>query len=206
MKSIAAVTLLILVACQLRAQAPAAVSKAEQRLAQLLAPSSRVSDAAVEVAKSPPVAARRLERPELPLRSAPLPAPAPPKPESKPVQPRTLPEDPPLVRRFTEPEPPHAVEVPSQPLVRLWSPDVNEPLPLPILGKNVPDRASLGDPSLDASIAAAQAKLQPARSQPVPFQAMNLPEPFEHVRAVRLRVPLEEAPQPPLTLDTLGRR
>jgi hypothetical protein len=76
---------------------------------------------------------------------------------------------------------------------------------LPILSTGVRDRASLGDISLEASVAAAQAKLTPARSQTVPFQPQNLPDPFENSRAVRFRTPPDELAQPPLSLQPLGR-
>jgi hypothetical protein len=188
------------------AQAPSpALGKAQQRLAELLAPGGQPAREMLTSNLPPRKAARSLENPDLPLQSAPLPPPAPPKAEGKQVKPRPLPEDTPLVRVFNQPEAPQAVRMPDGPLVRLWSPDVNEPLPLPILGTGVRDRASLADPSLEASVAAAQAKLNPARTKPVPFQAQNLPDPFEHSQTVRLRNPPEEVAEPPLSLRPLGR-
>lgn len=184
---------------------PPALTKVQQRLIELLTPGAKAPIAALPSGLPPRVTPRSLENPNVPLTSTELPPPAPPKLSGKPVQPRALPEDTPLVRNFNQPDSPQAVALPSEPLLRLWSPDVNEPLPLPILGSQVRDRASLADPSLEASVAASQAKLNPARTDPVPFQPQNLPDPFEHHQAVRLRNPPDEAPQPPLSLRPLGR-
>lgn len=191
----------------LGAQAPTpALTRVEQRLAELLEPRGKASSETPAPNPPPRKPVLALDRPELPLQSAAVLPPAPPKPEGKPVRPRTLPEDAPLVRNFSQPEAPPAVQMPVGPLVRLWSNDVNEPLPLPILGTGVRDRASLADPSLEASVAAAQAKLSPVRTQMVPFQPHNLPDPFEHSHAVRLRNPPEELAAPPLTVSVFGRK
>lgn len=196
-----------LLICQLsQAQPPkTARERVEQRLAELLTPGGNVN--APPAAPNPPPRkpSRHLDNPEVPLSSFTILPPAPPKQEAKPVRPRTLPEGTPLAHLFNQPEVPQAVSLPAQSLIRLWSWNVNEPLPLPILGTGVRDRASLADPSLDASVAAAQAKLEPARTQPVPFQAANLPDPFEHAQAIRLRNPLDESPEPPLSMAPLGR-
>ena len=185
--------------------AKTAREKVEQRLEELLAPAGSVHAPAAAPNPPPRKSSRVSDKPEVPLVSPAILPPAPPKPEARPVRPRTLPEETPLVRTFNQPEAPQAVSLPAQSLIRLWSWDVHEPLPLPILGIGQRDRASLADPSLDASVAAAQAKLEPARSQPVPFQAANLPDPFEHAQTIRLRNPLDEAPAPPLSIDPLGR-
>jgi hypothetical protein len=147
----------------------------------------------------------QIERPVLPLTSGQVLPPAPPKPDARIVRPRILPEELPLVRNFSQPAVPEATTMPTEALVRLWSWDVNEPLPLPILGTGHRDRASLDDPSLTASVAATLAKHHPERIQPVPFQAVNLPDPFEHTHAIRLRNPPDELPDPPLSLLPLGR-
>lgn len=206
MKKIIALTLVAVLCRDLSAQAPtSAQAKVERRLAELLTPGAKAIHDTLPSNLPPRKTPQSIEQPELPLKSAQLPPPAPPKPTGKPGQPRTLPEEAPLVRIFNQPEAPHAISMPAGPLVRLWSPDVNEPLPLPILGTGVRDRASLSDPSLEASIAAAHAKLSPARTRPVPFQPHNLPDPFEHSQAVRLRTPPDELPGPPLTLQPLGK-
>ena len=206
MNRIVALSLAWFVSQQFGAQAPnTALSKVEQRLAELLAPGAKASRETPMSALPPRKPLQSLEKPELPLQSAQLPPPPLPKPDAKPVRPRTLPEEAPLVRIFNQPETPQAISLPAGPLVRLWSPDVNEPLPLPILGAAVRDRGSLADPSLEASVAATQAKLNPARTQAVPFQPQNLPDPFEHRQTVRLRQALDELPAPPLSLRPLGR-
>ena len=46
-------------------------------------------------------------------------------------------------------------------------------------------------------MAAALQKQTPARTQPVPFTPLNLPDPFENVRVGRLQNPPDEDNQPP---------
>jgi len=65
------------------------------------------------------------------------------------------------------------------------APDVRQPAPLPPLATPVPDRASLEDPTRDAADAAASAATPPQRRQPVPFQRVSLPDPFENRRVIR---------------------
>jgi hypothetical protein len=88
------------------------------------------------------------------------------------------------------------VKLPASPKVAWPSPDINEPILLPILARPVVDRASLDDPSGDASQAAALASSVPERTNPAPFLRLNLPDPFEHRNAARLRTPLPESPLP----------
>ena len=96
-----------------------------------------------------------------------------------------------------QPKVPKDVALPTKPLIRLPSVDVSTPLPIPILATPVKDRASLGDPAFDASLAAALKRLKPSRDRPVPFEPLNLPDPFEHVRTGQLRNPPAEDPMPP---------
>src|SRR5687768_16313465 len=119
-----AVTLLI---CQLsQAQPPkTAREKAEQRLADLLSPAGIVTEPAAAPNPPPRKPSRVSDKPEAPLTSATVLPPAPPKPEAKPVRPRTLPEETPLVRIFNQPEAPQSVSLPAQSLIRLWSWNVN---------------------------------------------------------------------------------
>jgi hypothetical protein len=184
------------------AQAPSATEQAQKRLETLLQPGH-----AAEPAPSPTArpALRSPALPEAPLPRANL---APPlaRPQGKPASPRPPREDAPLAHSFARPQPPQAVELAADPLVRLWGPDVQTPLPLPILGAAVRDRASLADPSLEASALATQGPVAVRRAEPVPFQPMNLPNPFEHAEAVRLRQPVEEQPAPPLTARPLSAR
>ena len=48
-----------------------------------------------------------------------------------------------------------------------------------------------------SSVAAALAQVTTSRDAPVAFMPINLPEPFEHSQAVRLRYTPEELPTPP---------
>lgn len=206
MKTPLTVAIVTLIAQSLAAQDPLpARAKVEQRLAELLLPGSKGNGPTPASSLPPRKGPAQVERPELPLASGPVLPPAPPKPVAKTARPRTPPEDLPLVRSFTQPEAPEAVAMPTEPLVRLWSWDVNEPTPLPVLGTGLRDRASLDDPSFSASVAATLARHKPERTQPVPFQAHNLPDPFEHTQAVRLRMPPDELPDPPLNVSPIAR-
>ena len=61
------------------------------------------------------------------------------------------------------------------------------------------DRASLGDATLDSSVAATLAGAIPMRRLAVPFVAMNLPDPFELQNYIHLIQPLAED-TPPMTV------
>lgn len=91
---------------------------------------------------------------------------------------------------------PVEVQLPVTPLIRLIAVNSQETPPLPIFAQPTADRASLGDPTVEASQAAATPSYAPSRSQPVPFAPINLPDPFENERAGRLRNPPEESPMP----------
>jgi hypothetical protein len=177
---------------------------AHERLSKLLAPrglDSRQPDSAPAPFRFAP---RPLPLPDAPLPKVEAPRPTLPKPSAKALQPRPASEDVPLVRSFGHSEPPRPLSLPAEALVRLWRPDPDGPWPLPVLGAAERDRASLADPTLEWSVAAAQAKVNVGRGQPVPFEPQNVPNPFEHAEAVRLRHPVPEAPMPPLTLKPPG--
>jgi hypothetical protein len=90
------------------------------------------------------------------------------------------------------PDTPVLPQVPSLPegrRVRVPSLDVNESIPLPILARPMSDRASLDDPTLDASAAAAIAAIVPSRTNKAPFLKLTLPDPYDHRRT---EVPSEE--------------
>jgi hypothetical protein len=133
--------------------------------------------------------AAKLENPDLPLpaanlnRSASIPS----EKGGKPIRPRLLDGEAPLLRGRIEVDPPAAVKLLAGSKVAWPSPDINEPTPLPILGRPAVDRASLDDPSGDASQSAALASNVPDRTAAAPFLRLNLPDPFEHRNAVRLR-------------------
>jgi hypothetical protein len=92
--------------------------------------------------------------------------------------------------------PPEMLPLPAGAGVRLPSPDVTQPVSLPILAQAQTDRASLDDPTVEASLLAALSELPPLRLNPAPFVRLALPDPFEHRETVRLRVPLAEETTP----------
>jgi len=189
------------------AQAPeSATARTEKRLAELLTPGVRAADAPAHHGPAPRLSGRPAPPLEAPLPRANVAPPALPAVPAKAIAPRPAHEDVPLVRSFGAPQLPQAIEFATGPLLRLWSEPVNEPLPVPILGTGVRDRAALGDPSLEASVAATQTAVSVTRTQPVPFQPHNLPNPFEHAEAVRVRTPHAELPTPALTPRPLAIR
>jgi hypothetical protein len=119
-------------------------------------------------------------------------------PALKAVKPRSAPEGTPLVSYREQVQAPKDVELPTKPLIKLPSVDVHTPAPIPILAQPSKDRASLGDPALDASLEAALKQLAPRRVGPVPFIPYNLPDPFENLRYGQLRNPPAENPTPPV--------
>jgi len=76
-----------------------------------------------------------------------------------------------------------------------------QPDPVPeimaVFGQYVRDRASLSDPSWEASMLLILDPKIPWRDAPLPFQPYYLPDPFEAANAVRLRTPLPEATELP---------
>jgi hypothetical protein len=187
------------------AQPPAAaLDKAAQRLAALLQPSDLKDDGATP-RPAPRAAPRLLPHAEASLPKADLLPPALPRAPGKAPQPRAVQDAMPFARSFGRPGSAETVELPQAPLVRLWSWDSETPIPVPILGTAARERASLADPSLEASVLATQTPVQLDRAAPVSFQSMNLPNPFEHAEAVRLRTPLEEQAAPILTPRPLGK-
>jgi hypothetical protein len=118
---------------------------------------------------------------------------------ARPLRPRHLPEANPLAASHGFPARPAMPALPMEPLVRLPSTDVNEVPPLPTLARPAADRAPLTDPTIDASTAAALSSDIPLRSRPAPFVRFNLPDPFEHHHAVRVRHATSEDTSPPIT-------
>jgi hypothetical protein len=104
----------------------------------------------------------------------------------------------------SRPSTPARPEMPTAARVRLPSPDLHRPAPLPVLAHPVPDRPMLTDPTAAASRAAALAGKVPPQTAPAPFLRLDLPDPFEHHNAIRLRkppkeneVPLRQGSSPP---------
>jgi hypothetical protein len=89
--------------------------------------------------------------------------------------------------------------------VRLPAADLDRPAPLPFLAQAQPDRAPLTDPTGEATLKAALAAPAPERTAPAPFLRLNLPDPFEHRNAVKLRTPPEDEPAPALAVAAPGR-
>jgi hypothetical protein len=77
---------------------------------------------------------------------------------------------------------PQLPSLPDAGRVRVPSVDVNEPLALPVLAHPVPDRASLDDPTAEASVEAALTATIPPRTAKAPFLKMTLPDPYDHRR------------------------
>jgi hypothetical protein len=179
--------------------------KGGKMLAQVLPPADAVPAPGEGVASGPKrlPGAPALEQPSVPL--APNQGQVPRLPAGRrgpPLRPRALPDElPPAAPR---PEPPQETQFPAGDRVRLPGPDVNQPVPLPVLAAPAPDRGSLDDPTADFSAAAAQSGPVPARAAPAPFARVSLPDPFENRDAVRVREappekgdPVTAAPRPP---------
>jgi hypothetical protein len=142
--------------------------------------------------RSPAVEAPRLPLPPTRLEPTRLPA----EKASGLTRPAPLAEGTPLVSYSGTPEPPQPPRLAVGELVRAPSPDVNRPVPLPLLGQETPDRAPLDDPTAEASLAAALAAPLPQRTAPAPFLRLGVPDPFENRRTVRLPAPAEEQAAP----------
>jgi hypothetical protein len=150
-----------------------------------------------------PTSSGTVESPVLPL--PPIPSGMPRLPIAKgnrTLQPRlVLPETldgSPLEPRFPPMPSLHAGELTHVPSV-----DVNRPVPLPILGQPLSDRAVIEDVTVEASNAAVVATKMPVRTQPTPFVKNNLPEPFEFRRPVGATGDQIEQPVPPTATPKL---
>lgn len=72
------------------------------------------------------------------------------------------------------------------PRLRLPSVDVNVVPPLPFLGKPIADRASTADATEEASTRLATSAVMPRRTAPAAFVKIDLPDPFENRKAMRI--------------------
>ena len=190
-------TLFYLAALAQPALAQSASEKAEKRLADLLAPAQGLT---LTVTGQPQTwkASSAVEDFQVPIKSAVI---APARLTQAPLKeakPRAVPEGTPLAMFRDPAQPPAQVELPTSPLVRLPSLDIHAPLAIPILAQPVKDRASLGEPAFESSLAAAMKSFTPTRDRPVPFVAYDLPDPFEHLRYGQLRNPPEESATSPV--------
>ncbi len=185
-------------------QFPFPADREGRLLVEKLQPSDQIPPLADEkriVPKRQPGPAK-LENPDVPLPAVSVSPPASiplEKGKGKPVQPTLLQGEAPLSRQRIEVDPPAAVKLPAAPKIAWPSPDINQPIPLPILARPVVDRPSLDDPS------AALAPTVPDRTTPAPFLRLNLPDPFEHRNAVRLRILPPPIPLPNESAHPPGR-
>ncbi|HTU94177.1 MAG TPA: hypothetical protein VMF69_29125 [Gemmataceae bacterium] len=99
---------------------------------------------------------------------------------------------------------PQELSLPAGVRVRVPAIDVNQPIPLPIQSRPVPERASLEDPTLATSTAAALAAPIPSRSSKAPFLNLTLPDPY-HRRRGEVPAP-EESKEFPLGTPQTPRR
>ncbi len=184
-------------------QAPAAAPSPGDRGTKLVAELLKPSEEAFGLKGRAPQrksGLASLEDPLVPL--PPLSGGTPRPPESsagKALRPGPVAEELPLSRYRNDPNAPHRPELPSLGTVRLPPIDLDAPVPLPILAVPQPDRAALTDPAPGLSAAAVLAEAIPLRTAPAPFVRLNLPDPFEHSQAIRLRNLFEEEPTPPIT-------
>jgi hypothetical protein len=84
---------------------------------------------------------------------------------------------------------PQKPKLPESPGVKTRAPDVNQPPPLPVLGRPVPDRASLDDPTADPANAAIVARPAGTPWVVAGFVRVVLPDPFELAEQVKPKVP-----------------
>jgi hypothetical protein len=129
------------------------------------------------------------------------PAPALPDPTSAPprlplspvkeVRPSALPDRVPADLGGSLPQLPTRAELPTGPLTRQQGLDVTKPADLPMLSSRpVPDRAPLTDPTIEFTAQSVISPTLPLRTEPTPFIRINLPDPFEHADAAKVRTPV----------------
>jgi hypothetical protein len=172
------------------------VDRGSKLASEMLAPGAndRAQPAAVSSPQRKP--ARDLQEPAvLPPSSLSLPRPLLEK-RGKVTSPVLIEEPAPLFDQLTGPHLPEQPHLAVGPRLRIPSPDVNQPIPLPQLGQPAQDKVSLDDPTLDASTAMALALSPPLRVNAAPFLRLVLPNPFENRDAIRLRKEIKEDTTP----------
>jgi hypothetical protein len=133
---------------------------------------------------------RSLEQAELPLPPVPSGSLSlPPGQPRAPLQPRHLVEESPLTATRLKPTLPDSQPLTTGALVRTASPPIDRPVGVPYLGTGVADRASLDDPTKEASLDSALNGAVPARPGPAPFVRPSSPDPFENRDTVKIRTP-----------------
>jgi hypothetical protein len=96
---------------------------------------------------------------------------------SSPVQPRLTLEE--TLDDLAEPTRLGLAPLPEGPRIRQPAADLSQPVPLPILARQLSERASLDDPTTEVSLAEAVMGIVPPRTTLAPFQKQTLPDPFE---------------------------
>jgi hypothetical protein len=171
-----------------------------QLLSKVLAPD--VSHSPVERSTEPrrPPATATIESPTVPMPAAPVGMPRLPIAKgNNTLKPRLLlPET--LDGSPSDPRLPQVPVLPTGELTRVPSTNVNQPVPLPLLGQPLSDRAPVEDVTAEASAAAVVEAKVSLRTQPTPFVKNNLPDPFEFRRPVV--APAAPAEQPTPLADT----
>jgi hypothetical protein len=126
-------------------------------------------------------------------------------PPARPIQPRTLPEDPPLTRSWFTPALPEDPQLAVSPGIRLPSLNADQPAPAPLLAQPRSERGAVNHPTADFSTTTALAAPLPERTRPVPFVRLVLPDPFEHHQTGRLKAPPPEVDVPTAMTRLPGR-
>lgn len=168
-----------------------------KRLAALLKPGSQLSQS-LRTTPLPRPAPAFLEKPETPAAGPPI---VPPRLRLKDVTlkaPRHPVEPAALAWYFGDPTAAAPLRLPEGVLARWPGLPTHQTPQLPSLAQPSRDRASLGNPTFETSVAEALRPIAIPRAGPMPFAALNLPDPFEHRRVADLREPPPEDPVPPL--------
>ena len=174
--------------------------KVKLRVAMILDPLARPLESTVVALPAARPIPRRLADPQLPWGIADAEPPRIPSPKFAPPRPHPKPELGALAHFRAAPDLPQPIAFNAgQPVIQ-WAPDTRTPSPMPILAVYARDRASLADPSLEASVAATLTPQQPERLAPAAFSPANLPDPFEHAQTIRPSRPWPELHQMPAFL------
>jgi hypothetical protein len=173
--------------------------QAGKMLAELLPPHRQEIASSAYLLTSPrrPAPDLALDRPELslPPNLADLPEPKVETP-AQPLRPHMVAAEPPLEWARSQPSAPARQELPAAARVRLDTPRFHESLALPAVVQYAADRGSLADPTGDLSRVIALFAVPPARTTPAPFVRMDLPDPFERKKEVKLTKPPDESKVP----------
>jgi hypothetical protein len=167
--------------------------RAGRLLARLLQPQTRIAFYSADVAAPRRASPSAIDQPSAPL----LPAQTPPvrlrlDKGPGPLRPGPLPGEV-VPNGLIDTRLPERIHLPAGDRVRLPSPDITSPAPLPLVGQAVTDRVSLDDPTADLSLSAALTAPAPKRTQPAPFIRLSVPDPFENRKLVQRRdEPVEE--------------